>query len=252
MLRSIICAFAVCAALQSLAVRATASELRISGAASVAGSIIVPNKAAIEQEIGATLSVTANGDGNGLRDLYSGKSDVMMVAAPIATTEATLNKAIPGSVSAADFQVAPIGRASIRFIVNPTNPVKSLTDAQVKDILTGKIISWKDIGGADAPIVVVAEAPGLGTRANVVASFLGGTEITDKARLMQALVQVAQVVSQLPNAFGYGNAASITDAVAVIPGIEVAQPLGLATKGPPSAEARKLIEAAAKFGASVK
>lgn len=250
MSRTMLCALAVCAALQCFAVHA--NELRVSGAASVAGSIIVPNKAAIEQEIGTTLAVTANGDGNGLRDLYSGKSDVMMVAAPIAATEATLNRANPGSVSAADFQVSPIGQASIRFIVNPTNPVKTLTDTQVKDILTGKIISWQDVGGADAPIVVIAEAPGLGTRANIVASFLGGSEITDKARLMQALVQVAQVVSQLPNAFGYGNAASITNAVTVIPGLEVAQPLGLATKGPPSADAKKLIEAAAKYGVSVK
>src|SRR5580658_9580657 len=137
MSRTMLCALAVGAALQYFAVHA--NELRVSGAASVAGSIIVPNKTAIEQEIGATLAVTANGDGNGLKDLYSGKSDVMMVAAPIAATEATINKANPGSVSAADFQLSPIGIASIRFIVNPANPVKSLTDAQVKDILTGKI-----------------------------------------------------------------------------------------------------------------
>jgi phosphate transport system substrate-binding protein len=252
MSRTMLHALAVSTTLLSLAIPATAAELRVSGAASVAGSIIVPNKAAIEREIGTTLAVTSNGDANGLRDLYSGKSDVMMVAAPIAATEATLNKANPGSVNVADFQVTPIGRSSIKFIVNPMNPVKLLTEAQVKDILTGKIISWKDVGGADAPIAVIAEVPGLGTRANIVASLLAGGEITDKARLMQALVQVAQVVSQLPNAFGYGNAASITDVVAVIPGLEVAQPLGLATKGPPSMEARKLIEAAAKYGAAAK
>jgi phosphate transport system substrate-binding protein len=247
-----LCALAVGAALLSPLAQASATELRVSGAAAVAGSIIVPNKTAIEQEIGANLAVTVNGDGNGLRDLYSGKTDIMMVAAPIAVTEATLNKANPGSVSAAGFQVAPIGRLGIKFIVNPANPVKSLTDMQVKDILTGKIVSWKDVGGADQPIVVVAEAPGQGTRTNVVTGFLGGTDITDKARVMQALVQVAQVVAQLPNAFGYGNAASITGAVAVIPGLEVAQALGLATKGPPSAEEKKLIEIAAKYGASVK
>jgi phosphate transport system substrate-binding protein len=231
---------------------AFAVELKVSGAATVAGGIIMPNKAAIEQETGLTLSVTVNGDGNGLKDLYAGKADVAMVAAPLKLTEDTLNKANPGSISVVGFEVAPVGTASIKFIVNPANPVKSLTDAQLKDIFTGKIVSWKDVGGADQPIMVVAEVPGMGTRANVVAIFLGGADITDTTRLMQALVQVVQVVAQAPNAIGYGNAASITAAVAVIPGTEVKQLLGLATKGAPSADVKKLIEATAKYGAVVK
>jgi phosphate transport system substrate-binding protein len=229
-----------------------AAELKVSGAATVAGGIIVPNKAAIEQEAGLTLAITVNGDGNGLKDLYAGKVDVAMVAAPIKVTEATLNKANPGSISVDGFEVAPVGAATIKFIVNPANPVKTLTDAQLKDIFTGKITSWKEVGGADQPIMVVAETPGLGTRANIVTSFLGGADITDKARTMQALVQVVQVVGQAPNAIGYGNVASISNAVAVIPGTEVKQSLGLATKGAPNAEVKKLIAATAKYGAAVK
>jgi phosphate transport system substrate-binding protein len=230
----------------------SAAELKVSGAAAVAGGVINPNKAAIEQETGLTLNITANGDGNGLKDLYAGKVDVMMVAAPLKATEAAINKSAPGSVSADGIEVAPIGVTTIRFIVNPANPVKALTEAQVKDIFTGKVTNWKDVGGADQPIIVVAEAPGLGTRTNVVASALGGADIVDKARIMQALVQVAQVVAQAPNAIGYGNAASITPAVAVVSGAEVKQPLGLATKGAPSDDVKKLIAAVAKYGAAVK
>lgn len=91
-----LCALVVGAVLLSPFVQASATELRVSGAASVAGPIIVPNKTAIEQAIGATLAVTVNGDGNGLRDLYTGKSDIMMVAAPIAVTAAILNKDLIG------------------------------------------------------------------------------------------------------------------------------------------------------------
>ncbi len=225
-----------------------AAELKVSGAAAVAGAIITPNKAAIEKETGLTLSVTPNGDGNGLKDLHAGKVDVAMIAAPIKVTEATLNKASPGSLSVDGFEVAQIGVVQIRFIVNAANPVKSLTAAQVSDIFSGKITSWKDVGGADQPILVVAEAVGFGTRSNIVASFLGGSEITDKARIMNALVHVAQVVGQAPTAIGYGNAATITAAVAVIPGVEVKQVLGLATKGAPNADVKKLIEATTKYG----
>ena len=224
-----------------------AAELRVSGAATVAGRIVVPNKAAIEQEIDATLNVTVNGDGNGLKDLYAGKSDVAMIAAPLQVTEATLNKANPGSISIAGFEVVSLGTTSISFVTNPANPIKALSSAQIKDIFTGKITSWKEVGGADQPVMVVVEVPGLGTRANVVATLLGGADITDKARVMQALVQVVQVVGQVPNAIGYGNAASITGAVTVIPGVEVAQPLGLATKGQPSEAAKKFIASATKY-----
>jgi hypothetical protein len=69
---------------------------------------------------------------------------------------------------------------------------------------------------------------------------------------LQALVQVVQVVAQLPNAIGYGNAASIRGNVAELPGVEVRQVLGLATKGAPGSDALKLVTAVAKFGAAAK
>jgi phosphate transport system substrate-binding protein len=175
----------------------------------------------------------------------------MMVAAPLKATADAVNKLSPGSVSTDGLQFAQLGAVSIKFFVNPKNPVKSLTASQVKDIFTGKITSWKDVGGPDQPIMVVAEQPGNGTRTNVIAGLLDGTDITGQARVMQALVQVAQVVGQAPNAIGYGNSASITNAVAVISGVEVKQAIGLATKGAPSADAQKLIAAAQKYGASV-
>jgi phosphate transport system substrate-binding protein len=237
--------------LLSVNVPARAAELKVSGAAAVAAAIVIPNKKAIEMETGLTLSLTVNGDGNGLRDLYAGKVDVAMIAAPIKITEAILNKEKPGEVSVDSFEVAPVGAIDIRFIVNAANPVKSLTEAQLKDIFTGKIISWKDVGGADQPILVVAEAAGFGTRSNIVASLLGGAEITDRARILRALVQVGQVVAQAPTAIGYGNSATITGSVAVIPGAKIKQLLGLATKGAPNAEVKKLIETTAKYGVAI-
>jgi phosphate transport system substrate-binding protein len=218
----------------------------------VAGGIVNKNKAAIEQETGLTISVTVNGDGNGLKDLYSGKSDIAMVAAPIKLTEAVLNKAKPDSLSVAGFEVTPVGNDSLHFIVHPSNTVKKLSESQLKDIFTGKITSWKEVGGDDQPILVVSVALGLGQRSNLVANLLGGVDVTEKARSMQGLVQVVQVVAQAPNAVGYATGATLNNSVAVIPGVEVKQVLGLVTKGTPSPEAQKFIAAAAKFGATSK
>ncbi len=229
-----------------------AGELKISGSATVAAGVVNPNKAAIEQETGLKVNVIVNGDGNGLKDLYAGKSDVAMVASPIKLTEANLNKANPGSISIEGFEVVPVGGETLRFIVHPSNPIKTLTEAQLKDIFTGKITSWKDVGGGDQPIIVVTAAQGLGQRTLVVNQFLGGTEITDKARPVQSFVQLSQIVAQAPNAIGYGNGASITPAVAPVAGAEIKQVLALVTKGPPTPDAKKFIEAAAKLGAAKK
>jgi phosphate transport system substrate-binding protein len=236
----------------AMAGTAQSTELRISGAATVASGIIIPNQAAIEQETGLKLVMAVNGDGNGLKDLYAGRSEVAMVAAPIGLTEAAVNRANPGSLDVADFQLAPVGSAIIRFVVNPANPVRALSSAQLHDIFTGKLTSWKDVGGKDSPIVVVAETSGLGTRSNIVANFLGGVEITGTARIMQGLVQLTQVTAQLPDAISYGNNASINASVVTISGTEIKQELGLATKGKASPDVEKLIASVAKYGTAPK
>jgi phosphate transport system substrate-binding protein len=182
-------------------------------------------------------------------DISTGKSDVAMIATPLKLAEDALNKAKPGSISTAGFEVVPVGTESIKFFVNPANPVKALTAAQLKDIFTGKITSWKDVGGPDQPIMVVSVVPTSGARAILVNQLFGGTEITDKARVVPAIIQVAQVVGQAPTAIGYSTSGGITSAVSVIPGTEAKITLSLVTKGPPTPDMNKFIEATAKYGA---
>ena len=53
----------------------------------------------------------------------------------------------------AELESKPIGRDALVFIVNENNPVKSLTQQQLRDIYAGKITNWKDVGGQDLDIV---------------------------------------------------------------------------------------------------
>ena len=50
-----------------------------------------------------------------------------------------------------------IGYDVLGIFVHPSNPVNSLTMAQLKEIFTGRITNWKAVGGNDAPIVVFTE-----------------------------------------------------------------------------------------------
>lgn len=46
----------------------------------------------------------------------------------------------------------PVAQDAFIFVTHPDNPLQSLTTNQIRDIYTGKITSWKDVGGEDAPI----------------------------------------------------------------------------------------------------
>jgi phosphate transport system substrate-binding protein len=46
----------------------------------------------------------------------------------------------------------PIALDALVIIVNPENPIASLSIKQIQDIYTGKITNWKEVGGNDAPI----------------------------------------------------------------------------------------------------
>src|SRR5688572_21071894 len=174
------------------------TPLKLGGSAAVGKGVIIANQAAIEQDTGLTLDITVNGDANGLKQLNAGEVDVAMLGSPMEFTVKGLNAATPGTINAGEFVASQVGSTSVKFIVNPANPVKSLTEMQVKDIFTGKIASWKDVGGPDEPILVVTGAPGLGARNIVVNLFLGGTDIAATAREVPQLGQVAQVVAQAP------------------------------------------------------
>ena len=63
-----------------------------------------------------------------------------------------------------ELELTPIGRESVVFIVNTNNPVDNLSMQQLKDIYTGKITNWKDVGGANRPINVLQRNKGSGSQ----------------------------------------------------------------------------------------
>ena len=72
-----------------------------------------------------------------------------------------------------ELELTPIGREAFVFLVNKNNPVDNLSMQQLKDIFTGKITNWKDVGGSFRPINVVQRNKGSGSQ-TAIEKLIGG------------------------------------------------------------------------------
>jgi phosphate transport system substrate-binding protein len=228
---------------------AFAATIKVHGSTTVLNTILAPHKAAIESASGVTLDIVGNGSGRGLVDLAGGKADMAMISAPLAEEVGKLNEKTPGAIEPAKLRAHAIGEAQVAFVVHPSNGVKSLTLAQITDILSGKVTKWSEVGGADQPIIVVAALPGDGVRSTAEGKLLGGASIKGQLREVPNAPQIAQVVAQLPSALGVMAAVSAGSSVSVLKTDQsVGQPLILVTMGEPAPDAAKVIDAAKAAG----
>lgn len=75
-----------------------------------------------------------------------------------------------------ELELIPIGREAFVFIVNAENPVNSLTEEQVRDIYSGKIRNWAEVGGKNRLINALERNEGSGSQTRML-SFMGDKEI---------------------------------------------------------------------------
>jgi len=98
--------------------------------------------------------VRPTGSASGLKNLIDGK--VLMVAT---------SRALKPDEAKAGIKVIPIARDAIAIVVGSDNPFQgSLSKNQLRDIYTGKITNWSEVGGANLPIKVYNRSSDSGTQ----------------------------------------------------------------------------------------
>ncbi|EPZ55513.1 PBP superfamily domain protein [[Clostridium] sordellii ATCC 9714] len=85
---------------------------------------------------------------------------------------------------------------------------------QIKGIYTGKIKNWKEVGGKDAPIVVVSREDGSGTR-DAFQEIVGydSTELAKDAQISDGNGNVKSTVAGNENAIGYTSFSYLDDSI---------------------------------------
>lgn len=233
----------VAGGLLMLAQAALAEDVKINGAASVVTDLVAPYQKTVEQATGVTLVVNKSNAGKGLIDLIDGKCDAAMASASLDATvkaakSAGLTKPLP------DLKMHVLATSEVVFIVHPDNPVKFLTWEQIKDIHTGKIANWSELGGKDLPITVYTDAKASATRGLIKQTVLENSEYSANAKAVDYVKEVNDKVAQDPSGIG-GLGSGFVDGkqVSVVRTKKLERPLGFITVGAPSEKVRKVMEA---------
>ena len=143
------------------------------------------------------ISVSGGGSGNGIKALIDGATDIAMASRAMEQKEIDLAKSKgenPVQTVVAIDAIVPV--------VNPANKLSEITLAQLKDLYTGKVTSWKDLGG-EGPVVVISRDTSSGTYETWEGLVMKKERVFPGALMQASNGAVVQAVSKNKTAIGY-------------------------------------------------
>jgi phosphate transport system substrate-binding protein len=190
--------------LMSLPLTCLAEDVRVGAGAAPTENILKPVKAPFEKATGLTLAIFASGPKAAFVDMEKGSVDAAAAGLSLDDWMALLKKE---GVTIADpkaYQSVVIGKDKVIVLTHKSNPVKALSKEQLKGIFTGRITSWKEVGGTDAPILIVWGKLTQGTNSMFVKNMLDGAEPAKDVLEATTAESIKQTVETNPEAIGIG------------------------------------------------
>ena len=185
------------------------SDASLDGAIQIKGSDTMVNlcqawaEAFMAKYPKVNVAITGGGSGTGIAALISGTCDLAAASRTIKPKE--IEQAQSHGITPKEWTTALDGLA---VVVHPTNPIKQLTIEQLADLFTGKITNWRELGGADAAVVLLSREVNSGTHVYFKEHVLGSTdgqqrEFASEALLLPSSQAIADEVAANPGAIGY-------------------------------------------------
>lgn len=199
----------------------------------------------------AEISVRGGGSGVGLASLIDGSCDIANSSR--AAKDAEYEKAAARGRSLKAHVIAMDGLA---VIVHPSNKIDGLSKKQIKDIYTGKISNWSQVGGENQKIVVISRDTASGTYEAFGELVLEKQRVRSDAIMQASNQAVASTVARTPGSIGYVGLGFVSLAVKAIavdgvkPSKEtvlngkypISRPLFMYTNGEPKGLAKEFID----------
>ncbi|MBS4028807.1 MAG: phosphate ABC transporter substrate-binding protein [Ignavibacteriales bacterium] len=150
-----------------------------------------------------TIQITGGGSGTGISALINGTTDICNSSRPMKQSEKEKLKQRYNTLGV-EIKTAKDGLA---VYVHESNPVKELSLEQIKNIYTGKITNWKQLGGNDAKIILYSRENNSGTYVYFKDNVLDGDDFAPNAQNMPGTAAVVNAIAKDKNGIGYGGAA---------------------------------------------
>ena len=188
---------------------ASSTAAALSGNVATGGSTSMKNVIAAltegfaEVEPGVTVSYDPTGSGAGITGATDKTLDIGLSSRALKDDEK------------ADVDGTTIALDGIAIIVNNASKVENLTVDQLKQMFTGEITNWSEVGGDDGEIVLIGREAGSGTRDG----FESIVEVKDSCKYAQELTATGAVISAVeanPLAIGYASLSAVGDTVKMV------------------------------------
>ncbi len=179
-----------------------AITIKISGSTSVGPLMEKEAESYKGENPNVTVEVQQIGSSAGIKNAIEGISEIGMASRELKAEEKS------------ELAETVIAYDGIALVVHPSNTAENLTMKQIKDIYTGAVTNWKEVGGSDAPIVVVSREDGSGTR-DAFQEIVGYTseELEKNATIAEGNGSVKTTVSTNENAIGYISFEQLDDSI---------------------------------------
>jgi phosphate transport system substrate-binding protein len=148
------------------------------------------------------VAVTGGGSSIGINAFINGVTDICASSRPIRKSEIDRAKS-RGSVA---WEI-PIALDGLAIVVNANNKVESLDMEQLRRIYIGQVTNWKQVGGADMPIVVFSRDSNSGTYGFFQQNVLKNQNWGRSVRFMPSTSEEGREVGRTAGGIGYGGVA---------------------------------------------
>ncbi len=188
---------------------ASDSVSQLGGSVSTDGSTSMEKLMGIYQEVytelsGTTINYNPTGSGSGITAVTEGRCDIGLASRDLKDEE--VEAGLTGHVVAID---------GIAIIVNPENKVADLSVDQIKQLYTGEITDWSEVGGDAGEVVVIGREAGSGTR-DGFEEVVGAADACQYNQELTSTGAVIAAVASNPNAIGYASLSAVDDTVKAV------------------------------------
>ena len=182
---------------------ALSGNVATGGSTSMKNVIAALTEGFAEVEPGVTVSYDPTGSGAGITGATDKTLDIGLSSRALKDDEKT------------DVDGTTIALDGIAIIVNNASKVEDLTVDQLKQMFTGEITNWSEVGGDDGEIVLIGREAGSGTRDG----FESIVDVKDSCKYAQELTATGAVISAVeanPLAIGYASLSAVGDTVKMV------------------------------------